>query len=219
LLWSSPPVYPNFDHISIKDGREKEPEKGFMYCSIPNEPSEWQADTPGKVYLINITEQLISSNQHLEYSFLTYGLHEPLYLKQEEETITTQLFKSALHEYHKAAFSEELTLAYCNLIFAHVAQCYKRQFGERKAQYNQLVSDFFSLLEGYYQGGEKTVQPSVSHFANELNITPNYLSDIVKFYSGKPALEHIHQHIVKVAKSLLDQKKNQHFRNRLPAWV
>ena len=92
------------------------------------------------------------------------------------------------------------------MIFAHVAQFYQRQFGERKEQYNRLVNDFFTLLENYYEQNASTVQPSVSYFANQLNVTPNYLSDVIKFYSGKPALEHIHLHIVKVAKELLARK-------------
>lgn len=208
FLLSSPPVYPNFYRISIKYGLEDDREKGFMYFSSPNQPIKWKTDTPWKGFFINITEDLISNNQHLEYSFLNYGLHEPLFLKKEEESIITQQFKAALEEYNKEDYSKDLILAYCNLIFAHVAQFYKRQFGERKEQYSQLVNDFFSLLENYYKkNGKTTVQPSVNYFANQLNVTPNYLSDVIKFYSGKPALEHIHQHIVKVAKSLLAQKK------------
>ncbi len=210
FLLSSPAVYPNFYRISIKYGLENDKKKGYMYFSSPNQPIEWKTDTPWKGYYINITEELIANNQHLHYSFLNYGLHEPLFLKKEEEAIITQLFKEALKEYDKAIFSIDLLLAYANLLFAHVAQFYKRQFGERKEQYSKLVGDFFSLLDNYYvQHGEdsKTVQPSVHYFADRLNVTPNYLSDVIKFYTGKPALEHIHQHIVKVAKSLLVQKK------------
>ena len=208
FLLSSPPVYPNFYRISIKYGLENDREKGYMYFSSPNQPIEWQTDVPWKGFFINIAEDLISTNQHLEYSFLNYGLHEPLYLKTDEEEIITRHFKAALEEYQKATPSKDLTLAYCNLIFAHVAQFYKRQFGERKEQHSKLVNDFFQLLEGYYENNEKAVQPSVNYFASQLNVTPNYLSDIVKFHSGKPVLEHIHQHIVKVAKPLLIQKKS-----------
>ena len=208
FLLSSTPVYPNFYRISIKYGLEEDKEKGFMYFSSPNQPIEWKTEIPWRGYFINITEDLISNNQHLEYSFLNYGLHEPLFLKQEEEIIITQHYKAALSEYRKDAFSMDLILAYCNLIFAHVAQFYKRQFGERKEQYSQLVNDFFTLLDNYYEKNGQVVQPSVNYFAKQLNVTPNYLSDVIKFYSGKPALEHIHQHIVKVAKMLLIQKKS-----------
>ena len=207
-LLASTPVYPNFYRISIKYGLENEREKGFMYFSSPNQPIEWKTDTPWKGFFINISADLISNNQHLEYSFLNYGLHEPLYLKKEEEIIITQQYKAALEEYNKVEFSKDLVLAYCNLIFAHVAQFYKRQFGERKEQYSKLVNDFFRLLDGYYEQNREAVQPSVHHFANQLNVTPNYLSDVIKFYSGKPALEHIHQHIVKVAKALLVKKES-----------
>lgn len=207
-LLSSQPVYPNFYRISIKYGLENEPEKGFMYFSSPNQPIEWHTDKPWNGYFINIKADLISNNQHLKYSFLNYGLHEPLFLKEEEEIIITQQYKAALEEYNKQAYSKDLLLAYCNLIFAHVAQFYKRQFGERKEQYSKLVNDFFTLLDGYYEQNRQAIQPSVNYFANQLNVTPNYLSDVIKFYSGKPALEHIHQQIVKVAKSLLVQKES-----------
>jgi len=211
FLLSSGPVYPNFYRISIKYGLENDKEKGFMYFSSPNQPIEWKTDVPWKGFYINITEDLISSNQHLQYSFLNYGLHEPLFLKPEEEIIITQQFKAAFEEYNKDVFSTDLLLAYCNLIFAHVGQFYRRQFGERKEQYSQLVNNFFALLENYYTQNEtqnNIAQPSVQHFATKLNVTPNYLSDVIKFYSGKPALEHIHQHIIKVAKAVLIQKKH-----------
>ncbi len=207
FLLASAPVYPNFYRISIKYGLEDAKEKGFMYFSSPNQPIEWRTDTPWKGYFINIAEDLISNHQHLAYSFLNYGLHEPLYLKKEEELVITQHYQAALAEYRKATFSKDLVLAYCNLIFAHVAQFYERQFGERKEQYSQLVDDFFALLDNYYQKNGKVLQPSVNYFAKQLNVTPNYLSDVIKFYTGQPALEHIHQHIVNVAKSLLIQKK------------
>ena len=210
FLLSSPPVYPNFYRISIKYGLENDKDKGFMYFSSPNQAIEWSTDKPWKGFFLNITEDLISNNQHLEYSFLNYGLHEPLFLKKEEENVITQQFIAALAEYEKESCSKDLLLAYCNLIFAHVAQFYKRQFGERKEKYSQLVNDFFKILDNYYkknQGTSHIMQPSVHYFANQLNVTPNYLSDVIRFYSGKPALEHIHGHIIKVAKAMLAQKE------------
>ncbi|MEO1263381.1 MAG: helix-turn-helix domain-containing protein [Bacteroidota bacterium] len=208
FLLASGPVFPNFYRVSIKYGLEENKTNGFMYFSSPNQSIEWRTDTPWNGFYINITEDLISNNQHLKYSFLHYGLHEPLYLKKEEEITVSTHFKSALDEYNKHHFSIDLVLAYCNIIFAHVAEFYKRQFGERKEQNNQLVTDFFRLLENYYKKDEKVVQPSVNFFASQLNVTPNYLSDVIKFYSGKPALEHIHSHIVKVAKHSLLQENS-----------
>ncbi len=208
FLRKSGPVYLSFYRISIKYGLEDEKERGFMYFSSPNQPIEWETEEPWQGYFINITEKLISNNQHLDYSFLNYGLHEPLYLEQEEEVIITQNFKSALHEFTKNFYSLELILAYCNIIFAHVAQFYERQFDDRKDQYNHLVKKFFSLLNGYYTkpSNNPTELPSVHYFANQLSITPNYLSDLIKYYSGQSTLDHIHQHIIREAKRLLSEK-------------
>ena len=66
FLRSSTPVFPNFYRISFKYGLEEDKEKGFMYFSSPNQPIEWKTETPWKGYFINITEDLISNNQHLE---------------------------------------------------------------------------------------------------------------------------------------------------------
>ncbi len=205
FLLSSPKVYPNFYRISIKYGLEKNDDKGYMYFSSPNQAIEWHTNTPWKGYYINLTEDLISNNQHLKYSFLSYGLHEALHLKGEEETTISQMFKAAMNEYQSENFSIDILVAYCNLMFAHIAQFYKRQFGERKEQYGKLVNDFFSHLDAYYtwNSGKNIKQPSVQYFAQELNVTSNYLSDLVKFHTGKTALEHIHQQIIISAKSLL----------------
>ncbi|MEM9681019.1 MAG: helix-turn-helix domain-containing protein, partial [Bacteroidota bacterium] len=64
------------------------------------------------------------------------------------------------------------------------------------------------LLTSYYQQDHQNItQPSVAYFAKQLNVTPNYLSDLVKFHTGKPVLEHIHTQIIDEAKNRL--KNNQ----------
>ncbi|MEM9681449.1 MAG: hypothetical protein AAF901_14085, partial [Bacteroidota bacterium] len=108
FLLISPPVYPNFYRISIKYGLENEKTRGFMYFSSPNQPIEWETETPWTGYYIQMTEDIISNYQHLEYSFLTYGLHEPLYLEKDEEAIVTQLYKDVLREYENEAASMHL---------------------------------------------------------------------------------------------------------------
>jgi AraC-like DNA-binding protein len=209
FILTSPPVCPNFYRISIKFELEDEDGRSLMFFSSPNQPIEWDVKKPFKGYYIQITEDIIANYQHLEYSFLTYGLHEPLYLEKEEEMIITQIFKDALREYESADFSMNLLLAYCNLMFAHVSKFYERQFGERKEKYNRLVNDFFELLKTYYNNNNQYVtQPTVTYFAKKLNITPNYLSDLIRFHTGQPVLEHIHLQIIDTSKSLL--KSNKH---------
>lgn len=122
--------------------------------------------------------------------------------------VITQIFEDALREYESNSFSMNLLLAYCNLMFAYVSKFYERQFGVRKEKYNRLISDFFDLLNLYYQTDNQDImQPSVTYFAKELNVTPNYLSDLIKFHTGKPVLEHIHTQIIDVAKNRLQSNE------------
>ena len=45
--------------------------------------------------------------------------------------------------------------------------------------------------------------PSVKYCAEELNLSPNYLGDLLKQESGKSPIEHIHYHLIEKAKNLL----------------
>jgi AraC family transcriptional regulator, transcriptional activator of pobA len=45
--------------------------------------------------------------------------------------------------------------------------------------------------------------PSVHYLAERLNISPGYLTDVLKQESGKTALEHIHIYLISEAKNRL----------------
>lgn len=211
-------VYPNFYRISLKYDldnfldtivKPEDSHKGFMYFSSPQQAISWETDKSWNGYYINLSQELISENQYLEYSFLNYGLHEALFLKEEEEAHIKTLYEQMLNEYQKSNFSVEILSAYCNLMFAYVAKFYERQFGEEKEKSNHLVNEFKRLLHNFYlQNRGKEIQfPSVASFAEKLHVTPNYLSDVLKYHTGKPALEHIHEQVVNTAQQLLKQKK------------
>ena len=69
-----------------------------------------------------------------------------------------------------------------NLLFGFINRFYQRQFGQRKEQYNPIVQKFNTLLKQYYNNEDVNL-PMVSDFANKLNITPDYLSDLLKNYT------------------------------------
>lgn len=64
---------------------------------------------------------------------------------------------------------------------------------------------FEHLLNEYF-AEEKLIHtglPDVKFFATHLNLSPNYLSDLLNKYTGKTTQEHIHLKLVDTAKSLL----------------
>lgn len=76
-------------------------------------------------------------------------------------------------------------------------------------QYNHIITDFQQSLTDYYNQPVKQL-PNVQYFADKLGLTANYLSDIIKHFTQKSALENIHEFVIKRAKELLieNQKMN-----------
>lgn len=73
-----------------------------------------------------------------------------------------------------------------------------------------LISKFERLLRDYFQT-EKVHElgiPNVNYCGRALNLSPNYLSDLLKKETGKTAQEHIHLHIIEKAKNSLLNSKN-----------
>jgi AraC-like DNA-binding protein len=92
----------------------------------------------------------------------------------------------------------ELLLNYCN-------RFYDRQFYTRAKVNSDVVQRFESLLKAYFGQGTliEAGLPGVAYFASKLNLSPNYLSDLLQKSTGKSTVEHIHLELVNKAKSLL----------------
>jgi len=92
----------------------------------------------------------------------------------------------------------ELLLNYCN-------RYYDRQFYTRAKVNADVVQRFEALLKDYFnqEGLIEVGLPSVTYFASQLNLSANYLSDLLQKFTGKSTLEHIHLELVERAKSML----------------
>ncbi len=79
------------------------------------------------------------------------------------------------------------------------------QFYTRAKVNADVVQLFEALLKDYFSQ-EVLIEaglPPVIYFASKLNLSPNYLSDLLQKFTGKSTLEHIHLELVERAKSLL----------------
>lgn len=92
----------------------------------------------------------------------------------------------------------ELLLNYCN-------RYYDRQFITRAASNKDVISEFESLLYSYFDSEDLQTRgfPSVKYFAEQLHLSPNYLSDLLKKETGRNSSEHIQHHVVELAKDRL----------------
>lgn len=81
----------------------------------------------------------------------------------------------------------------------------KRQFIHRNELSGKTITKFDHALQQYMKKGylKNKGLPSVHYMAEQLFISPRYLSDLLKQETGKTALELIHLSLISEAKNLL----------------
>ena len=146
-------------------------------------------------------------NEIKKYSFFDYEIDEALHLSPREKEIMWSLFHKMKTEYHNNPdeFSKSIILSHLNSMLKYAQRFYKRQFIDRKLLSGVTITKFNKLLNTYFEKGkaEGNGLPSVSNFASQLNLSPKYLSDLLKQETGKTALELIHLYVISEAKNMI----------------
>jgi YesN/AraC family two-component response regulator len=147
------------------------------------------------------------------YAFFSYASNEALHLSEEERRTITDIVKKIEREYSNNVDTHSQTLIISNLelLLNYCIRFYDRQFYTRTNLNQDILSDFEQLLATYYKN-EKQLElgtPSVQYCAETMNMSPRYLSDLLKRETGKSTQDHIHMFIIEKAKSkLLNSKES-----------
>lgn len=140
------------------------------------------------------------------YSFFSYAVNEALHLSAEEEddliTILNKIDKECLHI---DKYTQEIILSQIELLLNYSNRFYERQFITRKNHNHQLLARFEHLVDEYFDSST-TTQPellTVQRVAELMNLSPNYLSDLLRMHTGQNTQQHIHQKLIEKAKEKL----------------
>lgn len=141
------------------------------------------------------------------YSFFAYEANEALHLSdQEKQTLTDCVHKIDV-ELAQAIdqHSQTLILSNIELLLNYCVRYYDRQFITRHHVHHDVVGRFENLLLAYFNSGaaEEHGLPTVKYCAEQMNLSPNYLSDLLKKETGKNTQEHIHYFLIEKAKTML----------------
>ncbi|UKT64703.1 helix-turn-helix domain-containing protein [Pedobacter mucosus] len=209
IVLATEPVQVDFYRISIKIKYKRkstplrEPETAIFFNSPDLViPPGWDAEPTYTGMYLQLSKKVIEENRFLFKTYLDYGQHEALFLKDEEVEEIKDVFRLMLNYYEEEKKHFAVLLSYVNVLICLVEAFYKRQFSTDPKQYNRIVSDFQQGLVDYYNQPVKRL-PTVLYFAEKLGLTSNYLGDIVKHFTHKSALENIHEFVIKKAKELL----------------
>lgn len=142
-----------------------------------------------------------------QYGFFSYTTNEALHLSDEEQSTIFSIFNMMDRELHSRIddFSQEIMITQVALLFNFANRFYKRQFITRKAAHSHLLEQLETLLESYFSSDAALRQglPTVTFLAGQLNISPSYLSDMLRAHTGQNAQQHIHARLIEKAKEIL----------------
>jgi AraC-like DNA-binding protein len=140
------------------------------------------------------------------YGFWSYNISEALILSDDEQKSIEQIFEQIEKEYRQPIdkFSRDVVVANIELLLTYSNRYYERQFVVRRPYTDSFVEKFKSLLSEYF---EETLSaaglPGVQYFADKLNISSGYLSDLLRQTTGQNAQQHIHEKVIEKAKEQL----------------
>lgn len=175
----------------------------YMYVDGPQNSLEWDMESPTNGYAIMVSTKYLEKYAK-EYNFVHYNNHEALFLTEEEVAILWDLFKKADSEFQKKYYSKNIIISYITLIMTYVKHFYDRQFDTRKEIYHKVIDEFEKNIEEYFKKNENlTGLPSVAYFAQKSFLSPNYFGDLIKHFTGKSPIDHIHDYVVVLAKDRL----------------
>jgi AraC-like DNA-binding protein len=192
--------------------------EGVMYFTAPN-----QIQTVGRAqkkneihgWSLSFHPDLIRNTplgQTIDkYKFFSYDVHEALHLSDaEQQTITdcVNLIKKEISE-RVDNHSQIVISSSLELLLNLSQRYYERQFNTRSAQNSDVISQFNSLLNDYFNNGSFTEKgvPQIEHFSEKIHLSSNYLSDLLKKETGHSAKDQINNFIIDKAKTLLLSQK------------
>jgi len=142
-----------------------------------------------------------------QYEFFNYSVHEALYLSDKEETILNALAANIEHEYHANIdrFSQNVIIAQLELMLTYSERYYQRQFITRKIASHEILIKLEDLLSNYFSSGLLAQKglPTVTYIAENLHISPGYLSGLLKSLTGQNTQQHLHNKLIELAKEKL----------------
>lgn len=142
-----------------------------------------------------------------KYGFFSYAVNEALHLSESEEAMIEGIFKNIEKEYNHSIdqFSQDVMVSQIELLLNYSNRFYNRQFITRKTASSDLLTKMEILLNEYFES-DKIIEsglPTVHFFAEKLNLSPNYLSDMLRVITGQSTQQHIHNKLIEKAKEAL----------------
>ena len=119
----------------------------------------------------------------------------------------TNIILNIREEYIQMVDSQNQNIIISNLelLFNYSLRFYERQFNSRSADNQCILSKFEIILNTFLDENlvSKNGIPTIRQFAEKMNVSSNYLSDLVRKVTGISAKDHINDLVLRKAEEML----------------
>lgn len=187
-------------------------DKGVLSFTAPNQVQHLDLatmDCDSSGYLLIFHEDFLLkhalANEISSFGFFSYAVNEALHLSEDEENNLIEILNKIDKEcQHIDKHTQEIILSQIELLLQYSNRFYERQFITRKNNNHQLLIKFETYLNDYFnnESSEKGLL-TVHQIAEVMNLSPNYLSDLLRIQTGQNTQQHIHEKLISKAKEKL----------------
>lgn len=215
-------MFKNYCKNNIKYGRKAiDFQDGNLICIAPNQTIEIDNEVEHRENMLGwglfFHPDLIratSLNDKLKnYSFFNYEVSEALHLSDKEKNILLECVQKIQAELQENidVHSQYIIVSTIELLLNYCSRFYGRQLITRSQTNKSIIAQIENILTKYFAETKVKEQglPTVKFLADNVHLSPSYLSDLLKKETGKNAQEHIHFYIIEEAKNyLINTEKN-----------
>ncbi len=136
--------------------------------------------------------------------FFSYDVREALHISDMERLTVENIMENIESEYRQNTdtHTQGIIVSQLEVLLNYSERFYMRQFQTRSSVEPDILTRVHYLLQKHIDGHHKEFI-SVNAIASELNMSPHYLSDLLRSRTGMNTQQHIHAFLIERAKSML----------------
>jgi AraC family transcriptional activator of pobA len=189
--------------------------QGMLLCLAPRQvlsitgPAEPAASHQGWLLLVHpdLLRNTPLAKKIRHYEYFDYHANEALHVSESEQQQLVGILHQIAHEYRTQldTISHAVIVAQLELLLTYIDRFYQRQFQTRQVGHQQLLSRLEELLKAYFASATLSAKgpPPVTYLAEALHLSPNYLSRLLKTFTGQSTKQLILSKVMEVAKEKL----------------
>lgn len=204
----------SYNRNNVKYGRKVvDFQDGSLICMAPNQVLELENDFEpdavisgwGLFFHPDLIRATSLAAKMKDYNFFAYEVAEALHLSDKENQILKDCVSKIETELKENIddHSQHIIVSQIELLLNYCTRFYGRQFITRKSSNNTVVMQIEKILGAFFRDSAQKRLPTVKDLAEQVFLSPGYLSDLLKKETGKSAQDHIHFYLIEEAKNLL----------------